>query len=439
MKQLSRISIFFFLLLAMGCNSQTETPTSFPVTATIENTETPKPTSTTTTSLSPTPEQVTIEFPEWVKNPETQILLVPVGTHDKGYENMALYNAETGERFDIPFTEKVGDYFWMPDGSAFGFLHAKLNQITLYSITNGIINSIPISKESLRFFPRQSIDLANSIEISTSNFTDPKFLLLSSWDSLSIDRRYFIYQEKYDETYTSVFDIYKNEIIYISDPNDNFIDLQSEWSPNSNLLAIVEVDEIPEMFNAFRVLPTFRLRIYDVESQEVVASYKNVTFPIWAPDGTKFLFQEWVRGDSGFYSYWGSPPCIYDTLDGTTNCYYETLTEEFDQFSSLSWSPNQSMIGYISSDKGFCKIILSTTELKCVLEKLDPENPFVDNFSWSPDGNFIAFEYGSTGAYSDDAAYRKLGIANILTGEYFSIGDDLTYSQLGLWRPSPNP
>ncbi|MBK7450832.1 MAG: hypothetical protein IPJ47_16015 [Anaerolineales bacterium] len=132
MKRLSWISIFFFILLAIGCSSQTEPSTSLPVTATIEKTEIPKPTSTPTTSLSPTPEQITIEFPEWVNNPETQILLVPIGTRESGYENMALFNAESGERFDIPFTKEVGDYFWMPDGSGFGFLPQDKNDVMFF-------------------------------------------------------------------------------------------------------------------------------------------------------------------------------------------------------------------------------------------------------------------------------------------------------------------
>lgn len=437
MKRLNRISILFFLLLTIGCTSQTTTSTFSPATATIEiTTIPPKPTSTPTSRPSPTPEQINIEFPEWVKNLETQILLVPVGTHDKGYENMALFNAETGERFDIPFTEEIGDYFWMPDGSAFGFLHEEIKKVLFFSIKDEKIYNLPINKETLEFLGQGS-DRTEAIQISAANLTDPSLLFLSLWNPLSYDGRYFIYQENYDETYTSVFDVHTHETIYLSDPNDEYFDLNSEWSPDANLLAIVEVNEVPEMFNDFKVLPTFRLRVYNAQNQQVVASYKNVTFPTWSPDGTKFLFQEWQKGFD-YYSYRGSPPCIYDTLDGTTNCYYETLADGINHFSSLDWSPDQSMIGYIHNNS-FCTITLSTTEIHCILESLDPNNPFVDDIIWSPDSKYISFEYGSTSAYSDDVAYRKLGIANIQTGEYFSIGDDITYPYLGLWRPTSNP
>ncbi len=87
-------------------------------------------------------------------------------------------------------------------------------------------------------------------------------------------------------------------------------DLFSEFSPNSQFLAIVEVDEEPSLYNTFKPLPTFRLRIYDVHTQQVVASYKNVTFPTWSPDGAKFLFQEWNTGVDGWAWHAGSPPCI---------------------------------------------------------------------------------------------------------------------------------
>lgn len=433
MKKLFSISFLFIFIIS--CQSQaTITPTTINLTNTPESTSTP----TQSPTLIPTATQtLSVEFPDWVKNPDTQILLVPVGTRDKGYENMVLFNAETGERFDIPFTEKERDYFWMPDGSGFGFLDKNKKQAILFSIKGGSIINIPVPKESIAFLDK-SLKSSDSIKITTSNFESLNLIFLYTWEILSPDKKYFVYQGDYDNTYTSIFDISKNEIIHVSDPNDEYFDLFSQFSPDSKFLAISQVDQPYDMYQ-FKTLPIIRLRIYDINSQQIVASYKNVTFPKWSPDGIKFLFQEWLKSGSDFYSYWNSPPCIYDTLNGTTNCYYEIITDNDTQFSSVNWSPDQSMISYVISYKGFCTINLFEKAQSCILENLDTEDQNVISYTWSYDSNFISFIYDTTGAYSDYFDNPKLGIANFQTGEYFTIGEIVNVFDEGLWRPSPNP
>lgn len=451
MKRLSRISIFFFLLLAIGCNSQTETPTSLPITETIEYTETPKPTSTPTTSFSPTPEQVTIEFPEWVKNPETQILLVPFGTRDERYMGMALFNAETGEKFNIPSTVKPRHYFWVPDGSGFGFLTKSKQEITLVSIQNGIISTIPVAKDSLDFV-WQDDDDADPLQITSSVFSSPDLLFLPLGYELSPNKKYFEYQEQYDNTYTSIFDISQKQIVYISDPKDGYFDLMSEWSPNSQLLAISQAGEDPGNFYTFEYQPTFRLRVYDVNKKQLIASYKNVTFPKWSPDGTKFLYQEWKKWGEHYW-YGEAPPCVYDTISGNTDCYNEVIAHHKKSntiqttISSLQWSPDQTMIGYISFNVdqspykeygSFCTILTSAKQPNCILETLDHEGQKMIDYTWSPDSGFISFIFDTSCPYCDYRDYPQTGIANVQTGEYFSTGSYTSF-YMGLWRPSPNP
>ncbi|HCK64656.1 MAG TPA: hypothetical protein DHW49_00190 [Anaerolineae bacterium] len=426
MKKLFSISFLFIFIIS--CQSQAIIPST-----TITLTNTPESTSTPTQSptLIPTATQtLSVEFPDWVKNPDTQILLVPVGTQDKGYENLALFNAETGERFDIPFTEEVGGYVWMPDGSDFLFLTEK--EFLLFSIKGGTISRVSISKESLNFYYHNLYP--TPLQVTSSNFTDSDFLIISPWFVLSANKRFFEYQEEYSNKYTSIFDISKNQVINISDPEDEYFDLFSEFSPDSKFLAIVEVDQEPQMYYSFDIRPTFILKIYDVLTQEIVVSYQNITSPKWSPDGTKFLFQEWK--DTDYYWIAEPPPCIFDTISGETECY-----EVNGYIADLFWSPNQAMISFIyfnDQGKGFCNIKLHTKEKNCVIEKLDIEEQMPINYLWSPDSNFIVFIYDTACPYCDYIDNPKLGIANIQTGEYFSLGDDLTYSQLGLWRPSPN-
>jgi dipeptidyl aminopeptidase/acylaminoacyl peptidase len=297
-----------------------------------------------------------------------------------------------------------------------------------------------LSDSAFKFFLRSySASPPESIQVSSSNPQDTNFLLISFWESLSPNKNFFTHQEEYDNTYTSIFDISSNETIYISDPNDGYFDLYSEFSPDSKFIAISQSNEDPGIHTTFQTLPTIRLRVYDIQSQELVASYKNVTFPKWSPDGTKFLFQEWEKHEIiGWYSYWDSPPCVYNTLDGLTNCYNQTLVDEVNQFSSLDWSPNQSMISYVFHDKGLCTIILSTSKIECILDYANIEENYIRGYSWSPNSNFISFEFDSVGPYSDDNDHPKLGIANIKTGEYFFVSDNINMHQLGIWRSIPN-
>ncbi len=450
MKKISFFSIMLLLMFVIGCQNQntpikTTNSSSTPLNTTIPTiTLTPVKSPTLVSIASPT-QTLSIQFPEWVKNPNTQILLIPVGTRETGYENMALYNAETGERFDVPFTEEVGDYFWMPDGSQFGFLPIDQYQVILFSIKDGTVNTVTLPDKALKFFSHNS--QTNPVQVSSSNITDPGFLIIPSWYPLSPDRKYFEYQESYDNTYTSIFDISKNQIVNISDPNDGYFDLFSAWSPNSQFLAISEVDQEPGMYYHFDTLPTFRLKIYDIYSHEMITSYKNVTFPKWSPDGNKFLFQEW---DDWFGE---SPPCVFDTISGTPRCYKEALVRHKTSnviqttFSSLQWSPDQTMVGYIYSNieqvpydeyGGFCVIILSSEESRCMLETLEFKGQKIIEYTWSFDSSFISFQYDTSCPYCDYSDSPKLAIANVKTGEYFSTGENMSFHYPGLWRPLSN-
>jgi hypothetical protein len=390
-----------------------------------------------------------MNLPAWVTNPKTQVLLVPTGSFRDGYKNLVLVNAMTTERFDIPFFPESIDFFWMPNGSQFGILSRLEDQVTLVSIQDGNITHTTVPQSATRFVVAQSFrGPPYPIQASSSDLEDPKFLFLPSWMKLSPARNYFLYQEDYDSMYTSIFEISTGQTVIITDPNDEYFDLSSEWSPDSRYLAVAQADEEPGMLYQFENPPLFRLRVYDIASRQMVASYRNVTFPNWSPDGLKFLFQEWQ-------DWFGeSSPCIFDTISGTTKCYYDAViqhkkTDTFHTtFSSVQWSPDQTMIGYIyfsfdqeTNDEygGFCTITLASGDSRCMLEKFEMEEQTIIDYSWSPDSSFISFEYDTTSPYSDDHSQPQLGIANVKTGEYFTIGDHVNRFQLGLWRPPIDP
>lgn len=439
MKKLNRILILFFLLFVIGCNNQTEIPTSLlataTATATVENTTVPKPTLTSTASISPTPEQITIEFPEWVKNPETQILLVPVGTRENGYENMALFNAETGERFDIPFNkEEVSGYFWMPDGSQFGFIPKGSKKVILFSIIQGTIIEFPLTDEAFQFISLDS--QIEPVQVSSKKIDGSSFFFLESDTEISGDKKHFVLRSLCDETIFCLFDVESGETINLFSRSENHYYLFSEWSPDSKYLAVVETDEELGNYYTFKNEPTFRLKVYDINSQKLFASYKNITSAKWSPDGREFLYQS-LTYNGGYYSFIYSAPCIFDTLSGKTRCY------DIDgQAAYVDWSPNQRMISYIytGNKRGLYTIDLESGERKLILEKLDSNEQMPIHYTWSPKDDYISFTYDTSCVNCDYLDDPQIGIANITTGDYFRIGNAFYIFGEGLWRPSsPNP
>ena len=315
----------------------------------------------------------------------------------------------------------------------------------IISIKDGSVDFNSLSNNAFRFIGHNNS--YNPVQISSSDIFDPDLLFIPSGYELSFDERYFVYQENYNNTYTSVFDTKLNQVIDISDADDEYFDLFSAWSPNSNFLAISQATENPGNYYTFTVLPTIRLWVYDVQSQKVIASYKNVTFPEWSPDGTKFLFQEW-KDLNDFVWYAVSPPCVFDTVSGITDCYNETYLYFKEQntasrilFSSVKWSPDQTMIGYIYSEigHGFCTTILTSEKTQCNLNNFDYEGQKIIRYDWSSNSKFISLEYDTSCPYCDYRDFPKIAIANVETGNYFQLGDSIYSPYLGLWRPLINP
>jgi hypothetical protein len=106
------------------------------------------------------------------------------------------------------------------------------------------------------------------------------------------------------------------------------------------------------------------------------------------------------------------------------------------------------MIGYIywSVDQtpyeehgGFCVITVTSNNVNCMLEELEFDGQKIIDYSWSPDSNFISFQYDTSCPYCDYRDNPQLAIANVKTGEYFTIGDNVNSLQLGSWRPLLHP
>ncbi len=238
-----------------------------------------------------------------------------------------------------------------------------------------------------------------------------------------------------------VLNLQTDEIIQITRPEDTLYNYAEAWSPKKPYLAILSGDVQPGNGLDFEQQTHLILRVYNVETAQLIGSFRNVTFPNWSPDGAKFLYH--LLDNSELY-LWESPPCTFVLLSGNSTCYTEAKIQNFRaSFSSLSWVPDQSTISYIyfytnrephDQEGGFCLISTANRSIRCMLEEFpDPDQNIID-YQWSPDGRYISFQYDTSCPLCDYWDHPQLGIAEVRTGQYLTVGN---FVELGLWRPNP--
>ena len=460
-------TLFVVAVFVSACDSQSEHIPAIP-----SSTSKPSIVATSTQTLvqptwtlkaapttMPTPKLDRIAIPKWVSDPDADVLLLPMGDHLQ-YNNFALVNSSSGEVYNLPEFNH-GDYFWMSDGKHFGILSENESEILLVDIASGEITYHHPSEKAVQFV---NVDTESTYAYKSigKKVEDPEFVLVHSWWDISPDNHYFILEDPYDERYTRVLDLQTNETITVTDKDDMVFDLSRAWSPSEPYLGIVHSDEEPGMGFSFEKDPNFRLKIYDIEHGNVIGSYKNIPAVNWSPDGTKFLYQPWEESphDHDFLHH-GNPPCTFDTLTGITKCYNEAVVRHTTNttyeltFSSMQWSPDGKMIGYIyfriehtpyepyyEERGGICLITIEDNSIKCMLEEFEKQKQYLKPIAywWSPSSEYVAFCVDESCPYCDFSNDPKIGILNINTGKSFIVGENVeSRYRFGAWRPKIVP
>ncbi|MCL4262123.1 MAG: hypothetical protein KJ069_02865 [Anaerolineae bacterium] len=376
------------------------------------STNTPRPTFTP----SPTPTPAVFDLPEWVADPAVNVLLLG-SYHDN--ETITLFNADTGEQFEIHVeTSDLSPQWLWQEGNYF------------------------LSPTS----PRIGQDV---IDIETGEVVKLADVNEDVWSALSPDGRYIAHIIEKDER-TDVITIKDQETGVEKELYNPFQDSsgdywqsgQPHWSPDGALLAVV-YDKRDYYDNS-----DYDLAIY-MPSGELFRQFGNMRTFWYAPWSPVLPYRMLVTDGQ---SYISRQPCILDVIENKQNCI-ETIAERVDNQNvwptNYIWSPDGSKISFIHFAReervninGVCYIELATEEIFCPItpddlqleEQINPRLHF-----WSPNGRHLILFLDRHGMV--DVSSPLAGALVNSDGQNFQIiGRDFSLPYTNPWRPSiPSP
>jgi hypothetical protein len=432
------------LLLLVSCDQMQVLPSP----------EVPSATQATTspilkTTSPPTVEEI-IHLPTWVKNPQVNVLLTTLPKEGNEELGLAFINAETGDQFVLPF-ENIGAWFWLPDGKRIGMVSPDETEIVELVIASGLVK-----KHKLYDQARFTVSSPSPNFVTSNDIDSSAFYIVPQYDRPSPDGRFISFF--YSDFFAHIFDVENEKFLDLEGADEGYVELYPRtWAPkiDHSYLAIVRAAGVPG-YNSYDLAdpPNFTLYVYDVESGEEIAGYKDITSANWSPNGDSFLY----------ISYKSNVPCVFYLATEISQCFekierFHNSTGNIDlSIAWLSWLPDSKSIAYVyfqSKDSshleadggGFCLFEIFTEEITCMLDNLaaDPtKKPVPAYFDLSPDGKHAIIWTGYSGPFSGEGdtefAAHGLWIANIETGnliEVKSIDPRSVYWDV-LWRPINN-
>lgn len=183
-------------------------------------------------------------------------------------------------------------------------------------------------------------------------------------------------------------------------------DLQLTWSPDGNQIVYVSVDEKDD-------LSLYLLALSTGKSKMLTPWRGNKVSPAWSPDG------KWIAFTSDQNKFDDKSPAAYSLYLLDTSCLSEAANCEqrlrsvthatgLGDVRSPIWSPTGNRIAFIGTlggDYGIYSIAPDGSNLKLILSEKTVGS--IGRLTWSPDGQYIAFNVittskGTTGNSNSD-------------------------------------
>lgn len=391
-----------------------------------------------------------------------------------GSNILSFLNAATREWFDMEVPVGVNYYFWF-DNMHIGFLSNSLEIMYLVDLSNGEVSSFPVSQSATRLLAPPDFFSALEIKQDPLSLNDFIFDYIVTWlsPSISNDTRYLAERDRsQEEDQVIVTDFYTGEIVWESNPSDDYFDNVISWSPvNASYLAIVQgkIDQ-----NIGFPAKDTTLVVVDIKTGEIIASQKgDIGRVVWSPDGTSILYENALHLYANFGYNFTSAPCIFNIITGENECIWnipnsyiptgpKLLTTADYQWSSDSLSiyfiSYFGSLGYRGKSAGnICIYYLINGTIYCPTENL-AELPGWNNdwllwwneYSWSiqsydfsPDNSFIHFCVSSNSILSDDQTGPSQDGIIDFEGTKVTLWAGQIYDDVercswgGTWRPLP--
>jgi hypothetical protein len=389
--------------------TQTHTPIR-----TLHPTNTPQPMFTPTFTTTPD----LYVLPAWVSDPAINVLLAAID--ERSHLRLSLYNAETGERFDLPIN--LSEYGLSPRWN-----------ITEEGMFIQIAHLIPAGSQS---------KLIEEINLQTGEVVKdeiPHEFIQGERKIISSDGRYILHivsSEDLPSRITIIDEINGTEIELTGPFSSYYSDsISAQWSPDGTMLAIKSA----HWYDDFAQPSEYALSVYSA-SGEPIQEYENYFSHLnWSPTSPHKLLVRRLDGDIQI-------PCILDFSEDAPICLEEIINwrdEQGVKTHQFSWSPDGSKVGFIywnneTMNNGLCYLNLGNDEIACpvTIEDLQSDN-YVIWHDWSPDGRHLVVDINPWGPDSHDGTFTSLAIVSSDGRAFQPLGNS---AYIRAWRPSiPTP
>ena len=353
---------------------------------------------------------------------------------DRGRNRAAtLFNAQTGERFDIS-VEDYGSPRWV---WIEGNLYIDLGNSLFADDPPEVKHQIQVSTGHLIRYETAAIFIDG---IHTFPSPDGRYLIR-------------VVEEENVPAIATLVNQETGEEVELTDPfNGNYADgIEVAWSPDGQLIGIGRFRRIDDPKARYGIKLESALAVFSWDGTKL-AQYNNLDYFSlkWSPIlPYRILYPTYELNNES--------PCILDVMTGDYNCL-EKIAQVRDtqqvEIGNYEWSPDGSKVGFIywgawgSSNSGFCYIELATNSITCPITRDDLQvdtylerfgqggNAYVylRDYQWSPSGQYIALGVSPGLPTGDDGTLDTLAIADAAGELLWIILDGKIYYN-DPWRP----
>lgn len=377
-------------------------------------TNTPRPTFTP----PPTPTLAFFDLPEWVTDPMVNVLLA--GIDERSHLRLSLYNAETGERFDLPINLSSYDIPSRWTITEEGFF-IELHHYIPAGSQNRLVEEINLQTGEVR-----------QLEI-------PHAFIPGVQRIISPGGRYTLHIVRNENLppQVTIIDGTNDTRIDLSGPFSNYYkdSITARWSPDSKMVAIISDHRYEDLAQPSE----HALSVYSA-SGEPLQEYENYFSHLnWSPTSPHQLLVSRLDGDL-------QTPCILNFSEDAPICL-ERIINWRDQHEvkihQFRWSPDGNRVSFIywnneTMNNGLCYLDLGNDEIVCPITSEHLQNEqFVILHTWSPDGRYLVVDVNPWGPESHDGGFTSLAIVSSDGRSFQPLGDS---AHVWAWRPPiPSP